>query len=103
MFAELSLTFPDAGHVQVALRLNDAYSEAPAQPFAPLLDAKTREELTWYLEIYPVHYTTEIDDDRAAGIAERLKTWGGALFDAVFANNSARRLYEKFRDARHPS
>jgi tetratricopeptide (TPR) repeat protein len=102
MSAELSLTFPDAGHVQVALRLNDAYSEAPGQPFAPPLDAKTREELTWYLEIYPVHYTTEIDDVRAAAISERLKTWGGELFEAVFATNAARRLYERFRDVRHP-
>jgi len=59
---------------------------APPQSFAPPLDQQTRQDLAWYLETYPVQYTTEVDDERAAGIAAKLKDWGGALFRPVFAD-----------------
>ena len=96
---ELALTFPDAGHVQVSLREEDDREDAPTQPFASPLDEKTREDLAWYLETYPVHYTTEIDDVRAAGIASRLKEWGGALFNSVFEKGPSARLFGRFQDA----
>jgi hypothetical protein len=93
---ELGLIFPDAEHVQV--RLGDQQTDP--LPFAPPLDKKTREDLTWYLETYPAHYTTEIDDARAAGIAAKLKDWGRALFNAVFRDQQAFGYFADFRRAR---
>jgi hypothetical protein len=97
MTLELNLTFADAGHVQVSLRGENAPPDPPQQTFAPPLDPKVREELRWYLETYPVHYTTELDDERAAGVAGRLREWGEALFRSVFDVYEAAFLYERFR------
>ncbi|MGB8844004.1 MAG: tetratricopeptide repeat protein [Aliidongia sp.] len=98
MPAELSLVFPDCDHVQVSLQRGDKSHDSPLQPFVPPLDPKTRQELGWYLETYPVRYTTDLDDERASGIAERLKHCGEALFNAVFADPAARRLFNRFQD-----
>ncbi len=97
MSPELSLTFPDPGHVQISLRREDGTDDSPPQPFVPPLDQQTRQDLTWYLETYPVHYTTELDDARAAGIAAKLKDWGGALFRSVFADLGAHSLFVEFQ------
>lgn len=40
-----------------------------------------------------------MDDRRAGEIAGRLRGWGEALFDAVFAKRSATRLFNAFQDA----
>jgi tetratricopeptide (TPR) repeat protein len=99
---ELNLLFPDPEHVLVSLRRESGIEAVKPQAFAPPLDQKTREDLTWYLETYPVLYTTEVDDVRAAGIAASLKDWGGALFNSVFASRAADRLYEKFYASDEP-
>jgi tetratricopeptide (TPR) repeat protein len=99
MAAELSLIFPDASHVEVTLQQASGTSRSPANSFTAPLDQKTRQDLTWYLESYPVHYTTEIDDIRAAGVAGDLKKHGSALFDAAFASQAARRLFERFLES----
>jgi hypothetical protein len=98
MTLELNLTFADAGHAQLSLHGEDGLPDPPAQQtFAPPLDQKVREELRWYLETYPVHYTTELDDARAAGDAGKLREWGQALFNSVFEVRAAGRLYDEFR------
>ena len=61
---ELSLTFDDPDHVQVRLLGPDGNQTVSPYPFTPPLDAKTRQDLTWYLETYPVHYTTELNSMR---------------------------------------
>jgi tetratricopeptide (TPR) repeat protein len=103
MALELCLTFPDSEHVQVELWDDGVNETAGTQPFAPPLDKKTREELTWYLETYPVHYTIELDESRAASIAEKLKDWGRLLFKSAFADLAAHALYVKFKERRDPS
>lgn len=102
MALELNLTFADPGHVQVSLRGGEENYDPATQAFAPPLDEAARADLTWYLETYPAHYTTEIDDARAAGIAARLPEFGLALFNAVFADRAPARLYERFREADAP-
>ena len=102
MAAELSLIFPDAGHVEVTLQQGSGIARSPANPFTAPLDQKTRQDLTWYLESYPVHYTTEIDDVRAADVAGDLKKHGGALFEAAFPSQAARRLFERFLGFQEP-
>ena len=97
MTLELNLTFADAEHVQVSLRGEHRVPDPPAQAFSPPLDRKVRADLTWYLETYPVHYTTELDDVRAEAIAAKLPEWGCALFNSVFEPRAAFRLYETFR------
>jgi hypothetical protein len=42
---------------------------------------------------------TEIDDERARRIAERIPASGAALFDAVFADRERGRLFDRFQDA----
>jgi hypothetical protein len=50
------------------------------------------------LEVYPTHYTTEVDDAQAARIADQMPRWGGALFTAVFQHPTAARLIHSFQD-----
>ncbi len=96
---ELSLTFPTADQVVVVLHHEDGGEDSPPQRFASPLDQTAREDLTWHLESYPIHYTTELDDQRAARIAAKLKDWGGALFSAVFDSRPAGRLFNKFQES----
>ena len=99
MALELSLRF--TGKDQVTVHLLDpegGSDDTEPQPFAGPLDESARQDLHWYLEIYPSAYTTDVDDRRAAGIAKKLDGWGQALFDAVFAGGKARDLMQRFRD-----
>jgi hypothetical protein len=102
MSLELSLTFPDHEHVLVSLRDGSVTRESPVQAFSPPLDAKIRSGVTSYLETYSAHYTTELDDARAAGIAARLKDWGRDLFRAALGDHDARSLFDRFRNNRKP-
>jgi hypothetical protein len=98
MSSELNLCFPDPNHVQVTLLQDNRRQTVPAQAFTPPLNQQIRNELSWYLETYPIHYTTELDDARAAVTAGSLKEWGSALFSSVFADDAARRLFNRFQD-----
>ena len=99
MACELGLRFDDPGHVVVTLNEAGRLQPAKAQEFVAPLDAEGQRDLQWYFEVYPVQYTTEIDDDRARRIAERIPGWGSALFEAVFANRETGRLFDRFQDA----
>jgi hypothetical protein len=95
---ELGLWFDDPAHVVVFLNEDGETQSAPAQPFTGPLDHEAQRDLPWYLEVYPAQYTTELDDDRAARIGQRIPDWGKALFDAVFADREAARLFDRFQD-----
>jgi len=97
MALELNLQFPDPDHVVVSLKGEDDETGEP-QSFVRPIGEDAQQELQWYFETYPVRYTTEIDDARAASIADRLPEWGVALFEAVFASPEARRLFTRFQD-----
>jgi tetratricopeptide (TPR) repeat protein len=99
MACELGLRFDDPAHVVVTLNDAGRLQTAKAQEFVAPLDADAQRDLQWYFEVYPVQYTTEIDDERASRIAERIPAWGAALFSAVFADHGAERLFNRFQDA----
>ena len=60
---ELNLRFPDPAHLIVRLGDDDTGS----LDFISPLKNKDLDDLRWYLEIYAAHYTTEVDDEAAAG------------------------------------
>ncbi|HRI93862.1 MAG TPA: CHAT domain-containing protein, partial [Accumulibacter sp.] len=99
---ELGLRFPDPATVVVSLNEDGDIQEVASQPFAGPLDVTAQQDLHWYLEVYPVHYMTEVDDDRAKRLAAQLPTWGAALFNAVFAGRDAERLVNRFQDRAEP-
>jgi hypothetical protein len=99
MACELGLRFDDPTHVVLTLNEAGRLQTAKAQEFVAPLDAEAQRDLQWFFEVYPVQYTTEIDDDRARSIAERIPGWGAALFDAVFADRETGRLFDRFQDA----
>src|SRR6516165_4179317 len=99
MACELGLRFDDPTHVVVTLNHSRQVQTARGQVFAAPFDAEAQRDLQWYFEVYPVQYTTEIDDERARRIAERIPPWGAALFDAVFADREPERMFNDFQDA----
>ena len=99
MACELGLRFDDPTHVVVTLNHSRQVQTARGQVFAAPFDAEAQRDLQWYFEVYPVQYTTEIDDERARRIAERIPGWGAALFDAVFADREPERMFNDFQEA----
>jgi len=98
MSCELGLRFDDPTHVVVWLNVDGQVQSAPTQTFQGPIDQAAQHDLQWYLEVYPAQYTTEVDDLRAARIAERIQDWGEALFKAVFADREAERLFSRFQE-----
>jgi tetratricopeptide (TPR) repeat protein len=95
---ELNLRFPENHQVIVTF---DG-QETDRLDFASPLSAADREEIRWYLETYAAHYTTDVDDKRAEGIAKKFRQWGEDLFNAVFQNRAAQRLFNDFQDENQP-
>ncbi|MEJ2661673.1 MAG: CHAT domain-containing protein, partial [Desulfobacteraceae bacterium] len=91
---ELILSFPNVDRVAVRL---DGDSTRPLAFKAPLT-AEDLSDIRWYLEVYGTQYTTDMDDARARRIAGQLAPWGAALFDAVFQDSHAQRLFWSFYD-----
>ena len=112
---ELILNFPDPAQVVVELIGEGRPQRTAPLPFAGPLTAADQDDLHWYREVYPTSYATELDDERAAAIADRLGDWGSKLFDAVFRQSyEAGELFARFDhqaepgrllsiDSRHPS
>jgi hypothetical protein len=69
MACELGLRFDDPAHVVVTLNHGRRIQTARAREFVAPFDVKAQGDRQWYFEVYPVQYTTEIDDERAARIA----------------------------------
>ncbi|MBD2341162.1 CHAT domain-containing protein [Calothrix sp. FACHB-156] len=95
---ELNLRFPENNQVIVTFDGQDT----ERLDFASPLSAADREEIRWYLETYAAHYTTDVDDQRAEGIAKKFRQWGEALFNAVFQHRAAQRLFNYFQDENQP-
>jgi len=96
MSLELNLRFPNPD--QVIVRLGD--NETEALPFSNPITAKDRDDLRWYVEVYAAHALGDPDDEEALRIKNRLPLLGKALFDAVFGQREAQRLFNEFQDAR---
>ena len=73
--------------------------ETELLPFhSPINDAEY-QDIRWYLESYATDYTSEPDDDRAVRVAEKLPTWGEALFNAVFTDSTAKRFFDRLQES----
>lgn len=99
MTLELNLRFPRTNEVIVSFEGEDSGT----LPFTDPLIAKDRKDLQWYLEVYGAHSLGAPDDAEAARIAAQLPVWGKALFDAVFGDRAAQRLFNDFQDRRDDS
>ena len=71
MAMELILNFPDPAQVVVELIGEGRPQRTAPLLFAGPLTAADQDDLHWYLEVYPTSYATELDDERAAAIADR--------------------------------
>lgn len=91
---ELNINFPENNQVIVELE----QQKTKTLDFISPLNAEDQKDIQWYLEVYGVSYTTEVDDQRAARIGEKLKEWGANLFNAVFQNRAAQRIFNDFQD-----
>ena len=92
MVYELNLRFPDTDHVIVSFDGEDSGELSFTNPLTP----KDRKDIQWYLEVYGVRSLGEPDDQEAGRIAGLLPVWGKALFNAVFADIAAGRLFDAF-------
>jgi tetratricopeptide (TPR) repeat protein len=99
MTLELNLRFPKTNEVIVSFEGEDSGTLLFTDP----LTAKDRKDIQWYLEVYGAHSLGDPDDAEAARIAAQLPAWGKALFDAVFGNRAAQRLFNDFQDRRDDS
>jgi tetratricopeptide (TPR) repeat protein len=95
MMLELTLSFSSIDCVTVTLTNRSPISIPFTSPFTKA----DWEDMQWYIESYPVQYAADVDDDRAARIVSQLKTWGQGLFNAVFEDRAAERIFNEFQDA----
>lgn len=79
MSTELSLIFPNSK--QIFLQSHDKRTQLCV--FENPLTRNNLKDIRWYLEVYACKYTTEVDDNRARFIEEKLIEWGNALFNAT--------------------
>jgi tetratricopeptide (TPR) repeat protein len=93
---ELNLSFPDADHVIVNL---DSGNGSGQLSFKTPLTDKDLLDIRWYVETYGAHSLGDPDDEEAGRIAGKLPAWGKKLFDAVFGERDAERLFNRFQDA----
>ncbi|MEQ9484057.1 CHAT domain-containing protein [Coleofasciculus sp. F4-SAH-05] len=91
---ELNLRFPKIN--QVIVTFDD--DETDTLDFVSPLSQEDLKDIQWYLEIYGSRYTTDVDDETAKGIEAKLQKWGADLFNAVFGERPAQRLFNAFQD-----
>lgn len=95
MSLELNLRFSGVDRVEVRI---DG-EESGSLPFSNPLTPKDRDGLRWYLETYGAYSLGDPDDEQAREMKNRLPLIGKALFDAVFSDRAAQRLFDRFQDA----
>lgn len=95
---ELNLRFPEVN--QVIIKFDDV--ETGTLDFASPISEEDQKDIQWYLEVYATRYTTEVDDERAKKIADKLPQWGADLFNAVFHSRAAQRMFNDFQDEDEP-
>ncbi len=93
---KLNLRFPSPQQVIVQF----AEQETKTLEFVSPLQPEDYEDIRWYLEVYASSYTTDVDDESARRIEEKLPQWGKALFEAAFPSLTAQRLFENFKRKR---
>jgi hypothetical protein len=91
---ELNIRFPAPN--QVIVKFDE--DETETLDFQSPFNKYDFEDIAWYLETYAAHYIADVDIERAEAIAEYLKILGKKLFNAVFTDRSASRLFDRFQD-----
>ncbi len=91
---ELNICF--SSPQQFVIKFGDLETEALlfTQPF----ENKDLSYLVWYLETYATNYITDVDEQQAKKIEEKLKELGEKLFQAIFSEHEARRIFNAFQD-----
>ena len=92
---ELNVRF--TGSDLFVIKFDDRETEAIA--FVSPVNDDDRGEIRWYLESYAAHYMMDVDDRRAERIEAKLPEWGKALFEAIFSDRVAARIFNDFQDA----
>jgi tetratricopeptide (TPR) repeat protein len=98
MSLELNLYFSDPQHVVVSLIGDTGREETDLLNFTSPLSDKDYEQIRWYLTEYATQYSVDIDFDTAGRIAKKWPLLGNILFNKVFSQKAAQRLWKKFRD-----
>jgi tetratricopeptide (TPR) repeat protein len=102
MMLELTLSFSSivgvAAPVEHLVTVTLTNRSPISIPFTSPLTKDDWEDMQWYLEAYPTQYAADVDDSRADRIVAKLKVWGQGLFNAVFRDRSAARLFNEFQD-----
>ena len=92
---ELNVRFTNSD--RFVIKFDDRETDA-LEFVAPVNDGD-RAEMRWYLESYAAHYMMDVDDRRAERIEAQLPKWGEALFEAVFGDRAAARMFNDFQDS----
>ncbi|CAN1210039.1 CHAT domain-containing protein [Tumidithrix helvetica PCC 7403] len=92
---ELNVRF--ASPDRKAIKFDDR--ETDALEFVAPVNDRDRAEMRWYLESYAAHYMMDVDDRRAERIEAQLPVWGAALFEAIFGDRAAARMFNDFQDS----
>jgi tetratricopeptide (TPR) repeat protein/CHAT domain-containing protein len=93
---ELNLEF--ISNTQFTIHFGERHSDA--LNFESPINDEDKKDIQWYLEKYATLYMADVDDERAAKIVANLPQWGQSLFNAVFKERAAYRLYEDFLEAK---
>ena len=91
---ELNVRF--TSNDRFVIKLDDRETDA-LEFIAPVNDSD-RGEIRWYLESYAAHYMMDVDDRRAERIEAQLPEWGAALFESLFSDRAAARIFNDFQD-----
>jgi tetratricopeptide (TPR) repeat protein len=102
MAAELALQFTSPAQVLVRLTIDGETRDPATVAFAPPIPPEIAKELGWYFEVYAARYISAVDRERAGRLEQRLPALGADLWRAVFADDAARRLADRFLEHEQP-
>lgn len=91
---ELNLRFSSVNQVVV----KGDRQETDTIDFTSPLTEDDLKDIQWYLETYSNYYTSDPDDKRAQRLEANLETWGIALFESVFATETACKIFNDFQN-----
>ncbi|WP_271252703.1 CHAT domain-containing protein [Pseudanabaena sp. Chao 1811] len=92
---ELNVRFTSSD--RFVIKFDDRETDA-LEFIAPVNDGD-RAEMRWYLESYAADYMMDVDDRKAERIEAQLPKWGEALFEAIFGDRAAARMFNDFQDS----
>ena len=92
---ELNVRFTSCD--RFVIKFNDR--ETDALEFKAPVNDGDRAEIRDYLEKYTSLYMMDVDDRSAERTETKLPVWGTALFEAIFSDRAATRMFNDFQDS----